>query len=74
MEDMKYEYRVDDDETKDNYWNELEKYYSNVHYEMAFISDNSYEKKRNKLRLYFGLLFSNKKLFDVMKEIPLKLT
>ena len=40
---------------------------------MAFISDNSYEKKKNKLRLYFGLLLSNKKLFETLKEIPVKL-
>lgn len=48
---------------KDNYWTELEKYYGTNQYEMIYIQDNSYEKKKNKLRLYFGLLIHNKKLF-----------
>lgn len=40
---------------------------------MAFISDNSYEKKKNKLRLYFGLLLANKKLFEVLEDIPVRI-
>ncbi len=30
---------------------------------MSYLLENSYEKKKNKLRLYFGLLFHNKKIF-----------
>ncbi len=51
----------------------MEKHYFDRHYEMAFITDTSYEKKKNKLKLYFGLLLASHKLFETMKEIPLRL-
>ncbi len=61
-ESMKWEY-ANEEELKDNYWNELEKFYGDSQYEMTYIIDNSYEKKKNKLRLYFGLLLNNNRIF-----------
>lgn len=36
---------------------------------MAYLIDNSYDKKKNKVKLYFGLLLHNKKAFEVVREV-----